>query len=264
MTTTKEDFTRARAAFLVRAAELSQKERDHARLSFLDELRRSPLLTPTTKLVGWEIVQCVDESLGYAWPKVETLAEWLNIDERTVVRAVEELERVPVILVERVRRRVNHYLVPYFWVLGDKLSLQHAASPNVGRTKMSPTSDKDVPRKGDKDAALTPLKIPYSSPEGGGYRGRDVGSPLAAQLATELWRIARIDIVHLSQRQRRNEIAEVQSWLDAGWTPDVIRISAIDQMRTRGPDAEAVRGLGIFRKKVENYYAAFAARRMAG
>jgi len=57
---------------------------------------------------------------------------------------------------------------------------------------------------------------------------------------------------------------EVQSWLDAGWTPDVIRISAIDQMRTRSLDAEAVRGLGIFRKKVENYYAALAARRMAG
>jgi Helix-turn-helix domain len=262
MTTTKEDFIRARAAFLVRAAELSQKERDHARLSFLDELRRSPL--STAKLVGWEIVQCVDESLGYAWPKGETLAEWLNIDERTVVRAVEELERVPVILVERVRRRVNHYLVPYFWVLGDKLSLQRSTSPNVGRKKMSPTDDRDVPRKGDKDAPLTPFKSPYSSPESRGYRGRDVGSALAAQLATELWRIARIDVVHLSHRQRRNEIGEVQSWLDAGWTPDVIRISAIDQMRTRSPDAEAVRCLGIFRKKLQDYYAALAARRMAG
>ena len=41
----------------------------------------------------------------------------------------------------------------------------------------------------------------------------------SAQLATELWRVARIDVLHLSERQRRHEISEVQSWLDAGWTP---------------------------------------------
>jgi len=99
---TKEDFTHVRAAFLARAAELSQKERDHARLSFLDDVRRSPLFTPAAKLVCWEIVQCVDEALGYAWPKVETLAEWLNIDERTVRRSIQELEQMSVMVVQRV------------------------------------------------------------------------------------------------------------------------------------------------------------------
>src|SRR5262249_8402487 len=90
---------------------------------------------------------------------------------------------------------------------------------------------------------LTPLKIPYSSPESSALRGRDVGSAVAVQLATELWRIARIDVLNLSERQRRNEIAMVQSWLDAGWTSDVIRMSAIDQMRTRSLAAEPVRCL---------------------
>jgi len=232
MTAANDDFTRARAAFLARAGELSQKERDHARLSFLDELRRSPLFTPTAKLVGWEITQCVDETLGYAWPKGETLAEWLNIDERTVVRAVEELERVRAIVVERMRRRLNHYLVPYFWVLGDKLSFQQTVCPAVGKAKMSPGGDTDAPRKGDKDASQTPFN-PYSSPESRGYRGRDAGSALAAQLATELSRTARINVLQLSERQRRHEIAEVQSWLDAGWDPDVIRTSAIDRADIR-------------------------------
>ena len=181
-----------------------------------------------------------------------------------MVRAVQDLECASVVLVERVRRRVHHYVVPYFWPLSDKLSLQQAALPSVGATKMLPTGDRDAPRKGDKDAPLTPLKIPYSSPESSGLRGRDVGSAVAAQLATELWRIARIDVLHVSERQRRNEIAMVQSWLDAGWTSDVIRMSAIDQMRTRSLAAEPVRCLGIFRKKLDHHYAALAARRMAG
>jgi hypothetical protein len=264
VTATKENFNRVRAAFLARAAELSQKERDHARLSFLDELRRSPLFTPAAKLVCWEIVQCVDEALGYAWPKEETLAEWLNIDERTVRRAVQELEQTSVMVVQRVHRRVHHYLVPYFWALADKLSGKQDVPAAVDRTKMHSKADKNAPPEADKNAPPTPLKTPYSSPESSGYRGRDVGSASAAQLATELWRIARIDILHLSERQRRSEIAMVQSWLDAGWTPDVIRISALDQMRTRSAGAEPVRCLAIFRKKLEHHYAALAARRMAG
>jgi hypothetical protein len=263
MTTTNEDFTRARAAFLARAGELSPKERHHARLSFLDELRRSPLFTPAAKLVGWEIVQCVDEAVGYAWPKEETLAEWLNMDERTVRRAIQELEQKSVMVVQRVHRRVHHYLVPYL-SLPDKLSGKDPAAAGVDRTKMRPTADKNVPPKADKNVPPTPYQTPYSSPESGGYRGGDVGSAVAAQLATELWRIARIDILHLTQKQRYNEIAMVQSWLDAGWTVDDIRMSATDQMRTRSAGADPVRRLGIFRKKLENHYAGLTARKMAG
>jgi hypothetical protein len=144
-TTTQEEFTRVRAAFLARAAELSRKERDHARLSFPDELRRSPLFTPAAKLVCWEIVQCVDEAIGYAWPKEETLAEWLSIDVRTVRRAIQELEQMSVMVVQRVHRRVHHYLVPYFWALADKLSGKKTASVGVDRTKMQPKADKNAP-----------------------------------------------------------------------------------------------------------------------
>jgi len=212
---TKEDFTHVRAAFLARAAELSQKKRDHARLSFLDDVRRSPLFTPAAKLVCWEIVQCVDEALGYAWPKVETLAEWLNVDERTVRRSIQELEQMSVMVVQRVHRRDHHYLVPYFWALADKLSGKQAVSAEVDRTKMQAQADKNAPAEAGKNAPPTPLKIPYSSPESGRYRGKDVGSVVAANLATELWRIARIDVLHVSERQRRGEIAMVQSWLDA-------------------------------------------------
>jgi len=169
-----------------------------------------------------------------------------------------------VMVVQRVHRRVHHYLVPYFWALPDKLSGKQTAPVEVDRTKMQPKEDKNVPPEADKNAPPTPLKTPYSSPESRGYRGRDVGSVIAAQLATELWRIAKIDVLHLSQKQRCNEIAMVQSWLDAGWTVDVIRMSASDQMRTRSPGADPVRCLGIFRKKLEHHYAALATRRMAG
>ena len=34
--------------------------------------------------------------------KVETLAEWLNIDERTVRRSSQELEQMSVMVVQRV------------------------------------------------------------------------------------------------------------------------------------------------------------------
>ena len=161
-------------------------------------------------------------------------------------------------------RRVHHYLVPYLWALADKLSGEQAAPAAVDRTKMHSKADKNAPPEADKNAPSTPLKTPYSSPESSGYRGWDVGSAAAAQLATELWRVARIDILRLSERQRRSEIAMVQSWIDAGWTPDVIRLSALDQMRTRSAGAEPVRCLGIFRKKLEHHYATLAARRMAG
>jgi hypothetical protein len=258
-----DDFTRGRAAFLARAAELSQKERDHARLSFLDELRRSPMFTPAAKLVGWEIVQCVDEELGYAWPKEETLAEWLNIDERTVVRAVNDLERVSVILVERIRRRVHHYVAPYFWSLTDKLSLQHTAGASGGATKMPPGGDKDVPRKGDKDAPLTALKNPDKFPESAGSQRNGVGSTLAAGIATDLWRIAQINIHALTQRRRCEQISEVQSWLDAGWEADVIRMSALDQMKGRRT-SEPIISLKIFKPKLEIHYTALSVRRMAG
>ena len=143
-------------AFLARAAELSQKERDHARLSFLDDVRRSPLFTPAAKLVCWEIVQCVDEALGYAWPKVETLAEWLNIDERTVRRSIQELEQMSVMVVQRVHRRDHHYLVPYFWALADKLSGKQAVSAEVDRTKMQAQADKNAPAEAGKNAPPTP------------------------------------------------------------------------------------------------------------
>ena len=67
-----------------------------------------------------------------------TLAEWLNIDERTVRRAIQELEQTSVMVVQRVHRRVHHYLVPYFWVLADKLSGKHAVLRRLTGQKCIP------------------------------------------------------------------------------------------------------------------------------
>ena len=128
---------------------------------------------------------------------------------------------------------------------------------------MPPKGDKDVPRKGDEDAGLTPYKTPYSpSLRAAGYRGRDAGSALAAELATDLWRIAQISIHAMTQRQRYEQISEVQSWLDAGWEAEVIRMSALDQMKARRT-YEPIGSLRIFKPKLEIHYRALSARRTA-
>ncbi len=126
----------------------------------LDELRRSPLFTPAAKLVGWEIVQCVDEAVGYAWPKEETLAEWLSIDKRTVRRAVQELEQKSVMVVQRVHRRVHHYIVPYLSGLADKLSGKQAAPAAVDRTRTHSKVDKKCTSRGGQKCTSNSLKDP--------------------------------------------------------------------------------------------------------
>jgi hypothetical protein len=261
--TANDEFARVQAAFIARAKELTPKERDHARLAYLDQLRHSRLFTAAAKLVAWEIVQLIDVSRGYAWPSAHTLGQTLNITERTVLRAIEELARVRVIFVERIHRRENHYACPYFWTLGDNLSPKQADPPDAWVTKMQSLGDKNAGKLGDILSVHHP-KNPYStSPRAPGCRGRDAGVTLAAQLATELWRIAKINIHALTQRQRCEQIGEVQSWLEAGWEAEVIRSSAHVQMRSRRT-SEPIGSVRIFKPKLEIHYRALSARRMTG
>jgi hypothetical protein len=212
--------------------------------------------------VAWEIVQCIDVSVGYAWPRVDTLAGRLHLDERTIRRSTEQLVETLVLVVDHVHNRVHHYLIPYYSISPDILSGEKAAPAPASPDILPASPDKNVPSSPDILPANL-LKTPYRSPYVAA--GRDAGSEGAAQLTSELWQIAAINIHALTERQRRDEIREVQSWLDAGWhDPDMIRALATDQMRKRPPDGEPVRSLKIFRKKLDNHYRALSARRMAG
>jgi hypothetical protein len=48
-------------------------------------------LTPVTRLVGWFIADHINTQRGYAWPPQSTIASALNINEKSVRRAVKEL-----------------------------------------------------------------------------------------------------------------------------------------------------------------------------
>ena len=52
-------------------------------------LDRTP--TPVTRLVGWFIADHINTQRGYAWPPQSTIASALNINEKSVRRAVKEL-----------------------------------------------------------------------------------------------------------------------------------------------------------------------------
>src|SRR5262245_8450374 len=49
-------------------------------------------LTPVARIVGIYITNRLNEKRGYAWPPQETIAGGLGVDERSVRRAIEQLQ----------------------------------------------------------------------------------------------------------------------------------------------------------------------------
>jgi len=136
-----------------------RKSVNAVRLAFLDRLRRDGRLTPLARLVGWEIISCVNSVSGKAWPSQGTIAFRLSIDKRSVIRAIRELACFDYILVQRVGR-FNEY-VPK---IGDKLSPKRSANDLGRMTGMQSDGDRKVPGSGDRNVTLSPSRNSLRSP----------------------------------------------------------------------------------------------------
>lgn len=61
------------------------------RAEWLDKVMADPMLTPVQKVVGWGLGWHVDSRTGEAWPAVATLADLLNMNEKTVRASLKAL-----------------------------------------------------------------------------------------------------------------------------------------------------------------------------
>ena len=70
-------------------------------------------LTPTTRLVYFAILTFVGRATNQAWPKAKTLSKLVGVSERTVWRAVRDLQKAGFVEVSKrwftSTRRVNLY-----------------------------------------------------------------------------------------------------------------------------------------------------------
>jgi biotin operon repressor len=105
-----------------------------ARLQAGDDLRRNGQLSVTARLVGLEILSCVNKVSGCAFPSEETIAARLRIARRTVIRAIKELKAAGSIKAMRHGRR-NVYFPPFVDQIGANLSPMGEVGPR-------PTGDK--------------------------------------------------------------------------------------------------------------------------
>ena len=84
------------------------KEFTRARLRAADDLRRNRQLTAAARLVGLEILACMNRVSRCAFPAEETIARRLGITGRTVRTAIGQLRAAGYIKVMR-RGRSNVY-----------------------------------------------------------------------------------------------------------------------------------------------------------
>jgi len=95
------------------------KDFARARLQAADELRRNGKLSATARLVGLEIFSCINRVNGQAYPSEQTIASRLGIADKTVKRAIAQLQTAGYIKVTR-RGRNNVYSPSFIDQIGDK------------------------------------------------------------------------------------------------------------------------------------------------
>ena len=153
---------------------------DRARMQMQDELLHDGRLSPASRLVGIEILRCVNRVYGYAWPGNGTVADRLGVTSRTVSTSVAELERAGYFRVARnVKGRTNRCTPRFVKERVEKFStLPNQAVPappvtNVTRTgrdsaerveKNATQPGKIPPTRVEKESTLSPSASPYSSP----------------------------------------------------------------------------------------------------
>jgi hypothetical protein len=164
-----------------------------ARLQAMDNLRRNGKLSATARIVGLEILACVNSVNGGAWPSETTIACRLGFGERTVRRAIVQLKADGCTKVMRRRGRSN----VYFPAFADRTEANLAgveADPREAKLASNPGQKR--PHTPDKNGRQTLSSNPGRTP--------------STEAATDKKRTQR---EKLKARQRaENEIADLIGW----------------------------------------------------
>jgi hypothetical protein len=130
------------------------------KLNWLDRAMHDARLKPSEKLVAWKISYHLNRTTLDCWPAQATMAADLNIDERTVRRAVPRLESLGYIRVDLSGRQLRY--APILEAEDDlPLEIPDKFVSDTGQ-KCTYTQDTDVP--------LTPLSNTARTPS---IRGRE-------------------------------------------------------------------------------------------
>jgi hypothetical protein len=207
------------------------KEFTRARLRAADDLRRNGQLTATARLVGLEILACVNRVSGCAFPAEETIARQLGITGRTVRTAIGQLRAAGCIKVMR-RGRSNLYFPAFLDRIGEHICpVTEPALPPIAENFGEDTGKKQ-PATPEKNNPLTLLSNPIRT--------------LATQTAASL---ASADMLHSLAKARQraeNEIAKIIGWpclLEAPLTeaedlcrrwPNIDRVELLEFKRKHG------------------------------
>lgn len=118
---------------------------DRARMQMQDELLHDARLSPATRLVGIELLRCVNRTCGYAWPGYKLIAARLGLDRSTVAAGVVELERNGWFRIDRnVGGRSNRYRPKFI----EDTGLNFRPVPELRSEKPTPGGGNRVPREG--------------------------------------------------------------------------------------------------------------------
>lgn len=135
---------------------------DRARMQMQDEILHDVRLSPATRLVGIEILRCVNRACGYAWPGNKLLVERLGVDRSTVQAATGELERVGWFRIKPVAGSSNQYWPRFVEEGGRKFR------PPLAEGLKKPASGAEIygPTRGE-NPAQSPLRNSNISPSKG-------------------------------------------------------------------------------------------------
>ena len=139
-----------------------------AKLRLLNDAMHDGRLTPSSRLVFYEIVQHINRVSGNAWPSELRLADRLHIDVKTVKRALPPLQAYGYIEIEKTGRHNTYRPVFDKARKGDKLSpIEGAQGAHVERAPPNSIADilsenrgHFVPAIGDKNGPLSYLREP--------------------------------------------------------------------------------------------------------
>jgi hypothetical protein len=183
-----------------------------ARLQAADELRRNGNLSAAARLVGWEILSCVNRVSGCAYPSEETIADRLGITGRTVRTAIKQLRTARCIQVTRLGRR-NVYFPTFVDGIEENISpIETAVTPE----KFDRNTGKKRHRIPEKNNPLTLLSNPVRT--------------LSTEVAAEEKRKKR-----KARQKTECEIAEVIGWECVTEIPQ----EEFEDLCRRWPDVDA-------------------------
>jgi hypothetical protein len=123
------------------------------KLAALRALMRDGKLSPSARLVGWELYERFNHVMGCSWPSQATIADSLRLDIKTVKRAIRELASHGYVEV-RKGGRSNRY-VP-------KIAERKGTKTDRDRGQKRTLSGDE---RGDKNGPQYPSsRFPYSNP----------------------------------------------------------------------------------------------------